>query len=100
MHVKLGIVAAGLLFATPVFSQNYNGFVPEPAYNFESTTMSWAYGPNGSRSSATQVLAQLRARCSSDHHYDQYFCARGMKVLRKAHAEYKLRMAAKNSAVQ
>ncbi len=91
MQFKIGLVIAGLLISTPVSAQTYNGFVTQPTYDFSSTTMSWAYGP--SRQNADQVLARLRALCSSKHHYDQYYCARGMKVLKKAYAEYKLRMA-------
>lgn len=98
MQFKVGLVIAGLLLSTPVSAQTYNGFVTQPTYDFSNTTMSWSYGP--SRQNAAQVLAQLRALCSSKHHYDQYYCARGMKVLNKAYAEYKLRMAAKAAAVE
>jgi hypothetical protein len=43
------------------------------------------------------MLAKLRALCSRDHHYDQYYCARGMKVQNKAYVEYKLRKAAETT---
>jgi hypothetical protein len=97
MRIKTGILAAGLLFSTPVLAQTYNGFVTQPNYDYSTSTMAWSYYPGGSRPNATQVLAQLRARCSSDNHYDQYYCRRGMKVLNKAYAEYKLRKAAETT---
>lgn len=100
MRFKYAILAAGLMFSAPVFAQNYNGFPQERSYDFSSSNMFWAYDPNGGSRSAAYVLAQLRAACRSDHHYDQYYCRRGMKVLNKAYAEYKLRMAAKNSVAQ
>lgn len=90
MKLKIGIVIAGILLSSPAFAQTYNGFVTQPTYDFTNTTMSWANG-TGQRQNAAQVLAQLRALCNSTHHYDQYYCARGMKVLKKAYAEYKLR---------
>jgi hypothetical protein len=97
MRIKTGILAAGLLFSTPVFAQTYNGFVTQPSYDYSTSTMAWSYDSSGSSRSATQVLTQLRARCSSDNHYDQYYCRRGMKVLNKAYAEYKLRKAAEST---
>jgi hypothetical protein len=97
MRIRTGILAAGLLFSTPVFAQNYNGFVTQPSYDYSTSNMAWSYDAAGSSRSATQVLAQLRARCSSDNHYDQYYCRRGMKVLNKAYAEYKLRKAAEST---
>lgn len=92
MRLRMGILVTGLLLSSPVYAQSYNGFVMQPEYNFSSSDMAWSYG--GVRQSADTVLAQLRARCSSDTAYDQYYCRRGMKVLSKAYAEYKLRKAA------
>lgn len=98
MRLKMGILVTGLLLSAPVSAQNYNGFVMQPEYNFSSSDMSWSYG--GVRQSAETVLAQLRARCDSDRQYDQYYCRRGMKILNKAYAEYKLRKAAKATAAE
>lgn len=92
MKLKIGIAVAGLLLSSPVVAQSYNGFVSQPTYDFSASNMAWAYGGD-QRQDAAQVLAQLRALCSSTSHYDQYYCARGMKVLKKAYAEYKLRNA-------
>jgi hypothetical protein len=55
--------------------------------------MGWSYGPGSEERNAKAVLAKLRALCGSSHHYDQYYCERGMKVFRKAHAEYLARQA-------
>lgn len=98
MRLKMGILVTGLLLSAPASAQSYNGFVMQPEYNFSSSDMSWSYG--GVRQSAETVLAQLRARCSSDRQYDQYYCRRGMKVLNKAYAEYKLRKAAEAIAAE
>jgi hypothetical protein len=80
-------------------ADSFNSMNHEPSTGVD--TMSWMYGPNQKERSATAVLAKLRALCASDHHYDQYFCARGMKVLNKAYTEYKLLQAARqdNSAL-
>lgn len=90
MKLKIGIAITGMLLSSPSFAQSYNGFVSQPTYDFSASNMTWAYGGD-QRQDASQVLAQLRALCSSTNHYDQYYCARGMKVLKKAYAEYKLR---------
>ena len=99
MRVKIFLLAAGALLSSPTYAQSYNGFVTQPEYDFSSSIMSWAYGPNPA-TSATKVLARLRYLCGSTKRYDQYYCARGMKVLNKAYAEYKLRMAAKASTAE
>jgi hypothetical protein len=94
MGIKVGILVVGLLISSPAFSQSYNGFNTLPEYNFASSDMNWAYGPDRQDRNGAVVLARLRALCSSDSHYDQYYCARGMKVLNKAYSEYKIRKAA------
>lgn len=100
MRLKTGILAAGLLFSSPVFAQPSYGIVTQPHYDFSTSTMAWSYYPGSNRPSAAVVLAQLRERCSSNNHYDRYYCKRGMKVLNKAYAEYKLRMAAQDSVAR
>lgn len=99
MRIKAFLLVAGALLSSPTYAQSYNGFVTQPEYDFSSSTMSWAYGADPSYSAA-RVLARLRDLCASSKRYDQYYCARGMKVLNKAYAEYKLRMAAKAAAVE
>lgn len=92
MRMKIVVLTLGLILSAPANAQTYNGFVAEPSYDFSSSAMNWAYGPDRDYN-ATRVLAKLRALCSSDRRNDQYYCARGMKVLKKAYAEYKLRAA-------
>lgn len=99
MRTQYVVLVAGLLLSSPTYAQTYNGFVPEPSYDFSNTTMSWANGTNQSYNAA-KVLAWLRELCGSDRRHDQYYCARGMKVLKKAHAEYQLRLAARAAAAQ
>jgi hypothetical protein len=99
MRIKFFVLVTGLLLSSPTNAQTYNGFVAEPSYDFSNTTMSWAYGMDQSYSAA-KVLARLRELCGSSRNHDQYYCARGMKVLKKAHAEYQLRLAARAAAAQ
>ena len=99
MHIKFGILCAGLMLSSPAYAQSYNGFVAEPSYDYSSTSMSWATALDRNDSPA-RVLAQLRAMCSSNKRYDQYYCARGIKVLKKAYVEYKLRLEARAAAAQ
>jgi uncharacterized protein (DUF2164 family) len=63
----------------------------------DGDNLGWLYGHEGLERSAKVVLAKLPALCSSNHHYDQYYYARGMKVLNKAYVEYKLRKAAETT---
>ena len=99
MRGKIFLLAAGALLSSPTYGQSYNGFATQPEYDFSTSNMSWAYGADPSYSAA-RVLARLRDLCGSTKRYDQYYCKRGMKVLNKAYAEYKLRMAAKAAAVE
>jgi hypothetical protein len=100
MRIALTFAALSLTLAAPSFASadSFNSLNWEVSTG--SNDLGWMYGPNDRESSAKVVLAKLRALCGSDHHYDQYYCARGMKVLNKAYAEYKLRMAAQNSVAQ
>lgn len=49
------------------------------------------------RYSATQVLAKLRAVCSSRNTTDKRACSRGMAVLKGAHSEMVTRRAAQSA---
>lgn len=99
MRTKIALIAASLVFSAPALAQDYNGFVTGPQYNYSSSDMSWAYS-NDRKYSATTVLARLRELCGSNNHYDQYYCARGMKVLKKAYVEYQTRKAAQAAIAQ
>ncbi len=97
MRIKLCLLTAGLVLSSTASAQTHNGFNTLPEYNLSTSDMSWAYGPDRKERSAAVVLARLRSLCSSTHHYEQYYCARGMKLLNKAYAELKLRKAAEST---
>jgi hypothetical protein len=98
---KMRVIAAVLIslsvVASPAFASadSFNSMNREMSTGGDS--LGWVYGPEGRERNAKVVLAKLRALCSSNHHYDQYFCALGMKVLNKAYAEYKIRKAAETT---
>lgn len=98
MRTKITLIAASLVISSPALAQDYNGFVTLPQYDYSSSDMGWAYGPNRTYDAA-KVVARLRELCGSNNHYDQYYCARGMKVLKKAYIEYQTRQAAKSAIV-
>lgn len=85
------------LFAGPAFAtaNSFNSVNREISIGGDN--LRWVYGSEGRERPAKVVLAKMRALCSSDHQYDQYYCARGMKVLNKAYVEYKLRKAAETT---
>lgn len=99
MRTKITLIAASLVISSPALAQDYNGFVTLPQYDYSSSDMGWAYAPDRKYSAAT-VLARLRELCGSNNHYDQYYCARGMKVLKKAYVEYQTRKAAQSAIAQ
>lgn len=97
MRVVATLLISLSLVASPAFAtaDSFNSINREMSMGGDN--LGWVYGPEGRERSAKVVLAKLRALCSSDHHYDQYYCARGMKVLNKAYVEYKLRKAAEST---
>jgi hypothetical protein len=79
--ISLSLVA-GSAFAT---ANSLNSVNRETSMGGDN--LGWVFGPEGRERSAKVVSAQLRTLCSSDHHYHQYYCARGMKVVNKAYAD-------------
>ena len=97
MRVVAPLLISLSLIAAPALAtaDSFNSINRETSMGGDN--LGWVYGPEGRERSGKVVLAKLRALCSSDHHYDQYYCARGMKVLNKAYSEYKLRKVAETT---
>ncbi len=88
------IMVAGGMMPSTAFAQSFGNAPAVPQYNFDSSyNLSWTVNYERNQG-ATAVLATLRKLCSSESSRDQYYCARGMKVLNKAYAEYQLRKVA------
>lgn len=96
MNIKFSIVSATLIFSAPANAQSYGGI----SQGYESFLPDARDFSEARDYSAPKVLARLRALCSSNKRSDQYYCARGMKVLKEAHAEYQLRLATRDAATR
>lgn len=95
MRIAIPLAVISMLAATPAFaSADHFNALNRETLSTGINDMGWLYGSGSEERNAAKVLAKLRTLCSSDNHYDQYYCARGMKVLNKAYAEFKLRKAA------
>jgi hypothetical protein len=93
MHIKFGFLCAALVLSTPAHSQVYSQFAPD------ASLYPAAVGDFGHsfKYDAASVAARLRAVCSSRDPFDKTSCARGMRILKKAYAEYKLRAATRSA---
>jgi hypothetical protein len=96
MHIKFGFLCAALLLSTPAHSQVYNQFAPNTILY---PSVVGDFGPSF-KYDAESVVARLRAVCSSRDPLDKTSCARGMRILKKAYAEYKLRVATRSAVPQ
>ena len=96
MHIKFGFLCAALVLSTPAHSQVYNQFAPNASlYAADVRDFGTPF-----KYDAESVAARLRAVCSSRDPFDKTSCARGMRILKKAYAEYKLRGATESSVPQ